>query len=300
MYSKRRKRDRGEIPEVYQYDEVPYALRVQIVHIWRSAFGNPDEYASKVPELFRILNDSLCREYGRFSLSEGRQGPFEAVANFMLQSKQLDEVLDVIELSFRVIDRIVRENRYQYHGSNQEPDDAIAELNARFREHGVGYHYESGQLVRVDSQLIHTEVVQPALRFLTAEDLKGANEEFLSAHNHYRSRNYKECLNDCLKAFESTLKCICDRRKWTYKPTDTAKALLQVVFDKGLVPSFLQSHFTSLRTSLETGVPTVRNKLGGHGQGGTPVAVPDSLAAYSLHLSATNIVLLVQLESELP
>jgi hypothetical protein len=235
-----------------------------------------------------------------FHVSERREGPFEAVANFMLQSNKLDEVLDVIELSFRVLDRLVRENRYDYQDSTQEPDDAIAELNARFREQGVGYQYESGQLIRVDSQLIHSEVMQPALRFLTAKDLKGANEEFLSAHNHFRSRNHKECLNECLKAFESTLKCICDRRKWGYKPTDTAKALLQVVFDQGLVPSFLQSHFTSLRSSLEAGVPTVRNKLGGHGQGGTPVTVPDSLAAYALHLCATNIVLLVQLENELP
>ena len=116
------------------------------------------------------------------------------------------------------------------------------------------------------------------------------------------SRHYKRGMTsaDCLKAFESTLKCICDRRRWGYKPTDTAKALLNVVFEKGLVPAFLQSHFTSLRSSLEAGVPTVRNKLGGHGQGGTPVAVPDSLAAYALHLSATNIVLLVQLENEMP
>jgi hypothetical protein len=272
LFSKRRKRERGEAPDVYQYHRIPEALRVQIVHIWRSAYGDPQS-CSNTSALFKEINDILCQEYGVFSLSARREEPFVAVMNFMLHSSKLEEVLDVIELSFKGLDGYVRENPLQF-SSAQGPDDAIADLNARFLEHGVGYQYESGQLIRVDSQLIHTEVVQPALRFLTADDLKGANEEFLSAHSHYRSRKYKECLSDCLKAFESILKCMCDRRQWSYKPTDTAKALLQVVFDQGLIPSFLQSHFTSLRTSLEAGLPTVRNKLGGHGQGGTPVAVP--------------------------
>jgi len=298
LYSKRRKRETGEVPDVYQYESIPHALRVQIVHIWKSAFGDPHEYDSVVPGLFEFLHEALCREYGKFKLTNKREGYFEAVANFMLGSDSLDEVLDVVELSFRVLDKMVRDERYRYRDSTQEPDDAITELNARFREHGVGYQYESGQLVRVDSQLIHSGVVQPALRFLASKDLEGANEEFLSAHSHYRNRDYKECLNDCLKSFESTLKSICDRRGWSYKPTDTSKSLLKVVFDEGLVPPYLQSHFSALRSSLEAGVPTVRNKLGGHGQGANTVSVPESIASYALHLTATNIVFLVQLETE--
>jgi hypothetical protein len=94
------------------------------------------------------------------------------------------------------------------------------------------------------------------------------------------------------------LKSICDKRGWVYKPNDTSKPLLKIVFDEGLVPSYLQSHFSGLRSSLEAGVPTVRNRLGGHGQGANTVTVPESIASYVLHLTATNIVLLVQLENE--
>jgi hypothetical protein len=110
-------------------------------------------------------------------------------------------------------------------------------LNQRFLEHGVGYQYESGEIIRVDSKLVHAEVVKPALGVLTNPIYSGANEEYLSAHQHYRDGKYKECLNDCLKSFESTMKAICSKRGWTYdKDKDTAKKLIDICFDNGLVP----------------------------------------------------------------
>lgn len=39
LYSKRQKILRGEIPDVYKYDEIPYGLRVQIVQIITDAIG---------------------------------------------------------------------------------------------------------------------------------------------------------------------------------------------------------------------------------------------------------------------
>ena len=35
IFSKRQKRLRGEVPDVYQYETIPSGLRVQIIHIWR-------------------------------------------------------------------------------------------------------------------------------------------------------------------------------------------------------------------------------------------------------------------------
>jgi hypothetical protein len=51
-------------------------------------------------------------------------------------------------------------------------------LNLRFLEHGVGYKYEAGTLIRIDSELVHAEVVKPALNLLRAKEYKGANENF--------------------------------------------------------------------------------------------------------------------------
>ena len=179
------------------------------------------------------------------------------------------------------------------------PDKAINELNNRFREHGVGYQYKSGQIIRVDSQLIHSEAVRPTLKFLSDPMYKGANEEFLKAHGHYRNKNYKDCVNNCLNAFESCLKIICRKNSWNYNEKDSASRLIAIVFDNGLIPPFMQSHFSALRSTLESGVPTVRNNWTGHGKGPEEITVPEYMAAYILHLTASNILFLAKADEEL-
>jgi hypothetical protein len=37
--------------------------------------------------------------------------------------------------------------------------------------------------------------------------------------------------------------------------------MLDICFKNELIPSFLQSHYSALQSTLESGVPTVRNKL---------------------------------------
>lgn len=302
LFSKRQKRSRGEVPDVYTYDEIPRPLRVQITHIWSDAFGSATGY-SKSEESYEFIHGALCREYGVYSLTDNpnRRLYSGRVADFLLSTEETDQVLDVIELSFQVIDgEFVRGHAYQAVSSTQiTPDHAIQELNDRLREHGVGYQFESGELVRVDSQLIHAEVVKPVLVLLNEQIYKGANEEFLKAHEHYRHQRYKECINECLKAFESTMKIICGKRGWTFKPTDTASALIGVCFTNGLIPSYLQSQFGALKSVLESGVPSVRNKQA-HGQGSQPTEAPEYLASYLLHLTASNILLLINAEKALP
>jgi hypothetical protein len=126
----------------------------------------------------------------------------------------------------------------------------------------------------------------------------GANAEFLSAHEHYKTKKYKECLNDCLKSFESTMKAICTQRGWNTNAGDTANRLIEIVFEHELIPPFMQSHFTALKSTLGSGVPTVRNRLSGHGQGTEEISMPESIAAYALHLTASNVLLLTKANAE--
>ena len=222
---------------------------------------------------------------------------FESVGNFFLQTEGTEKAIDVIELSFKCIDNYVRDNPTIFNASIS-PDEAIAELNHRFQEHGVGYQYESGQIIRVDSEFIHSEVVKPALSMLSNPIYKGANEEFLNAHENYRQGRYKDCMNDCLKAFESCIKSICKKRRWAYNETDSISRLIGIVFDEGLIPTFMQSHFSGLRSALEAGVPTARNRQSGHGQGANIITIPESMAAYILHLTASNILFLAKADEE--
>ncbi len=221
----------------------------------------------------------------------------QELVNFFLQVHDVNQSLDVVELGFLTIDASTRRRDYlgRYNAS-KTADNAIQELNIRFREHGVGYCFESRKIIRVDSQLIHSEVIRPALVLLGERRYAGAQQEFLQAHEHYRAGKAKEALNECLKSFESMMKSVCDQKGWTYDQRATAKNLIELCFNNGLVPKFWKQHFSSLRSLLESGVPTGRNRLGGHGQGAVPTAVPTHLVGYVLHMTAAAIVFLAEAE----
>jgi hypothetical protein len=301
LYSKRQKQLIGEVADVYIYDSIPKPLRVQIVHIWKDAIGNDSEFfdSNIVHEWYKDIVEILCREFGVFQLADldqyhGRKYN-EELFEFFVQESDIEKVIDTIDLTFQVINSIVRKQSY----SSKFSDEAISELNIRFKEHGVGYQFVENEIMRVDSELLHVEAVKPALRLLSQKNYQGAQQEFLSAYEHYRHGKNKEALNDCLKAFESTMKSICDKRGWAFPPNATAKALIDVCFDNELIPKFWQNEFSSIRSMLESGIPTGRNKLSGHGQGYTPQSIPDHLVGYMLHMTASTLVFLTTAEENL-
>ncbi|MEJ1340118.1 MAG: hypothetical protein RPU61_04755 [Candidatus Sedimenticola sp. (ex Thyasira tokunagai)] len=305
IFSKRQKRLRGDIPDIYTYDSIPNGLRVQIVHIWNATLGNRDQYFDGDVKLaYESIVEILCEEYGVFKLpraDEYERNFISELSNFFLHESDIEKSIDAIELSFKIITTYTRKYDYlRRHNGSKLADNAISDLNTRFKEHGVGYQFVEKEIIRTDSELLHVEAVKPALRLLNQKSYQGAQEEFLSAYEHYRHGKNKEALNDCLKAFESTMKAICDKKNWPYQATATAKPLIKVCFDNGLIPPFWESHFSSLRSTLESGIPTGRNKMAGHGQGATPVAVPDHLVAYMLHMTASTLVFLTTAEGTLP
>ncbi len=63
IFSKRQKRLQGEIPDVYQYKNIPKPLRVQIVHIWRDIIGNEGGYTPNTWYAYEAIVKALRREY---------------------------------------------------------------------------------------------------------------------------------------------------------------------------------------------------------------------------------------------
>lgn len=310
LFSKRQKALRGDVPDVYTYENLPNALRVQIIHIWSDALGNANDYFNSygcgpnIKAAYKFIVDTLCREYGMFTLPTAVEYEermyLNELANYFLQVDDVERQLDIVELSFKYIDRVTRKYGYlEKQNASESVDESIHELNDRFKEHGIGFHYVDGEIIRIDSELIHSEAVKPALRLLNEKSYQGAQQEFLSAYEHYRHGKNKEALNDCLKSFESIMKAICDRRKWVYPANATSKALIQVCFDNELVPLFWQQQLTALRSMLESSIPTGRNKLSGHGQGTSLTTVPDYLVAYMLHMTASTLVFLTTAEKNL-
>jgi len=305
-FSKRQRRLRGEFPDVFVYDDLPQALRVQLYQSIKEGIGgwylrgNSNEPAQAA---YEGVVKALRREYGVFSLFALQSLRLGHSSNYLeelrhhLLTAEPEQALDAVELCAKLIEDRTRVSNVQV---ARKATGAIQEINVRFREHGVGYEFSNGELFRVDSELIHAEAVKPALALLRHDAFAGAQEEFLSAFDHYRKGNTKEALTDALKALESTMKVICHDRGWKVHPTDTAKKLIEICLTNGLIPAYWQTHFSSLRSMLESGVPTARNKTSGHGQGVSVQTVPDHLAAYVLHMTASTIVFLVKAEEALP
>jgi hypothetical protein len=296
-FSKRlKKRERAGQVDVYQYDELPGPLRIQIIHIWGDAIGpsgRGDFAQSGAIKAWDAIHNTLARELGVFALTDAYHTPSEIRCKNFLLNASISEALDIIELSFHVIQKRPQIMGVQFMPSFSA-EKAIDELNYRFREHAVGYQFVGGQIIRVDSQYVHAEVVKPAISLLNTAGFEGASEEFLKAHEEYRSGDYPGAITNALKAFESTMKSICDKNSWSYASGANAKQLIKVCLDNWLVPKYSETHLAAVRNTLEHGLPTVRNKDGGHGQGPTPKNVPQHLAGYALHLAATNIVFLVE------
>ena len=168
--------------------------------VWKKAYYNNfgELQVSRLAiDAYTSIENTLLEEYGVLSLdviddSDGDgYGFYWTVRNFLLKTEDADKVIDVIEVSFRYIDQEIRDKFYVPNDDENDdgldevfgvrhrdishdishdgipPDEAIDLLNRRLREHSVWYQYESGQnesgqIVKVDSPDIHSEVVKPA------------------------------------------------------------------------------------------------------------------------------------------
>ena len=177
-------------------------------------------------------------------------------------------------------------------GASERAENVLAEINQRFEQHGVGYQFENSQIVRVDSKLAHSEIIKPALQLLNDPLFTKANDEFLVAHKHYRSGSFKDCVTASNRAFESALKAICDSEAWPYERGDRASELVTKVTKNGLFTHDFDKSLSAYIAMLKSGLPSVRNNAGGHGQGIAAAAVTAEIARFALNLTASNVLFL--------
>jgi hypothetical protein len=297
LFSKRQKALNEEPSDILIYDNIPEQLRVQVIHILNDAFGTSyNGYSEEAA--FEKIHDILCREYGKFHLNH-RQSYHERISEFILQENNSEKVIDAIEVCFKYIDLIIRDD-WNYKNTTNiklKEDDAVSELNERLKQHAIGYQYESGEMIKVSSTYVHAQIVKPVLQLLYNKKFSGVNDEYLKAHEHYRHGRNKECLNECLKAFESAMKTICKAKGWAYDEKDTSSKLVNICLNNGLVPSYLQSQLTSLRSLLDSGIATIRNRVSGHGQGEIPTNADDETTRYALNLTGANLIYLIELSA---
>jgi len=294
LYSSRRKQADRAV-DVWTYDKIPDVLRVQVSNIVKRALGDSDQFSehSSGP-IYQFVAREIAHEHGMESLGHERS----AVANVLEYFKSgydLDTWLDCVELSLRCVERFrgdFDETKRRYAGIEISAEEAVAETNERFRRAGFGYRYYDGKIFKIDNEYAHSEITKPALEFLSDPRFKGANEEFRAAHDHFKASEFRDCAVDALNAVESTMKSICDAKGWKYEKGSRASDLIKILRKHNLFPEFADQSFEQLFATLKSGLPPLRNETGAHGQGTSPIQIPEYVAAYALHLAASKILFL--------
>jgi hypothetical protein len=289
----------------YQYDHLPHPFLIKIEYIWNDALGIEHAYSyfdsNNAPNHWKSIRDDYCRIKGLERLGDR----FTEKENFKQyienENSNIKDVLNFIEFTFQYMERVwkdwhppLQDDRVFRTCEFPNPTDLVEKLNNSFKEHSLGYQYLNGEIIRIADDYSHTEMTQPAMKLLIDHKFKGAAEEFTNAHKHFKEGRLKESITDCNKAFESTMKSICNLRKWTCKDNATAKTLIEVLITNKLLSKEQESVFNALKSLLESGVPTIRNKHGAHGQGIDVQTVNPSVAQYALNMTASNIIFLIQ------
>lgn len=283
-------------PDVYGYDSAPEHLRHQICMIFNDGIGRfhfyqgyEMQHVSEANEAWETI-EKICRKelysYLSFTTESNLRNRY---MNYLMRVSTMDDFLSAIEIGCRMLE-YYRGKDPSWRGAEQKSEESIEEINQRFTQHAVGYQFEHGQIIRMDSKLVHAEIVKPALRLLSSPMFAKADEEFLSAHRHYRERSFKDCVTAAGRSFESALKAICDTEGWIYDKGDRASELVTKVTNNGLFTHSFDKSFSAYVSMLKTGLPAVRNDAGAHGEGIAVAAVTAEIARFALNLTAANIL----------
>ena len=316
IFSKRSGAWRSGMLDSWAFDEIPKALRNQII----------DEFQVRNLDLYiRAVSGDLLVEWGKPRYVEGVEA-YDRLLDEVRGAKEYWKILDFVEAVLtcprnkRQIDFLEVDEDHLDDKIFQWSDDLSIEfgdmwdlrgmkknvvnaINKRFREHRVGYEFIiqegsqhrgsyqiEGQVVRVDSQYYHAEVMKPTLQMLYNSRFKKAEKVFLDAHKHYLKGEGWQAVAGCGVALTEVLKEICRKRKWAFneKRADI-RSLVNVVLSEGLVDSKLhRGVFDHLRGLLWDGVPPARNEAVHES-----VEFPVESVAFVLHVTASAIVYLV-------
>jgi hypothetical protein len=288
-------------PEIYVYDEAPPQFRHQICSAFSDGIGpytsvglydvSVSRDTTKANECWRAIDHICFKEIFPYREYAKRQFPSEGVIEALTTIKDIDVFLSIVEIGcLFLVD--MAEDTYLGTSKRQAVLGAISEINERFEQHAIGYQFENGKIIRKDSEFIHAEIIKPALSLLAQPIFEKINDEFMTAHEHYRLKNFKDAVTAANRSFETMLKVICDLEKWKYRKGDRASELVTLVSQNGLFTHDFDKGILAYTAAMKTGLPTVRNDAGGHGEGLEDNAVTSEIARYAIDLAASNILFL--------
>jgi len=337
------KRDQEE-PEddgPLNYDEIPEEFRVQVYFILEEAlcWFRPDEITENVHEIlckeygmFSLSSRSLPDVEGRFG----------EIISFLMYTADVNRALDVVELFFRGIWSFEHLDRpripknegttgrlFDEEGKKKKlkeqkkaakeqkrrppkndildpmsPKEACDELNDRFKEHKLGYRFEKGHIIRLDSEVIHEATTRPAFETLRGEVFAEANDALGRAYEGQRKGDRRACFASCREVLVETLRGIHASRGWPAPGEVTARTFMVSASKRGLLPRELFPLVDELVSLVEprSKPPPRTSRVPGQRRTTVPPPAPPldpdtmspQLIGLVLHLTVTTMILLAQ------
>jgi hypothetical protein len=230
------------------------------------------------------LEKDLKREYGAESLlcynDAGERVPCE-LSGFILRGLPW-EVLDAIEYYLDLLGRMA--------DSSTLRQNLQAEINRIFVEEAAPWRVSEGEFFQVDSQFMAV-LLETAEEKLRARGFGGAHAELRDARNDLTAGDHKGAIVNACKAFESAMKTMLGTE------SGSASLLVRKLKEEGYLDDLPEPVRGPIGEAVLMALPTLRNKLGGHGQGEDVVVVPRHYAELAVNLAATFLTLCIEVNS---
>jgi len=278
-------RETDNVREVFKYEQPSDRFKKQLFYLMKDNLAI-DEFVKLYKAITlhhginRIINETYLEKPSIFQ-NDFIQG-FEKLIE---TQNSISFFLDLIELFL-----------LQYTGNKQL---ILKSINKILYLDSFGYQVDEfkNQIIRIDSSHTYQEIIQHAFLLLNDVRFKNVDDEYRKAFEELKNGNYESVLVESNKAFESTMKIICDLKGYGLPNRHTATALIAHLRQKDFITNFQDEKFNGLSKTLES-ISITRNNQAGHGQGSVIRNLSIMYAEYALRVSASNILLLIGIYNE--
>ncbi len=264
------------------------------------------------PSFFRVLRKRLVKTCIKYAVEWQNFGDYYSTEN---------EVIEALELAYGKDSLVVKEDAdseerevsgfedffmHTYPHSvldaleafygclNKENASAMQEdINAVLLEENSPWIMSGGQMFMIDNRFLDS-LKEQALSLMQNEGYWGAYNEINEARSYLMAGSIDVAIHKANCAFESTLKSILGLREGTAQELMTMLAKETDILEN--VPESVKK--VVVKNTL-SGLPALRHKIGGHGQGEKPVAAPYAYGELAINLAATYIKFLIDLKAQL-
>ncbi len=162
----------------------------------------------------------------------------------------------------------------------REKDALAQKTNQMFELHDCPWRISDGEFFKLDADFVGARLASVAHDALAANQFAGAADEYAKARQYLAAGDVREAIFFSGHSFESLMKVL--------SGLDHANGdrLIKELGAQGFFDDLPESARSGFMDQVLKALPFLRNKLGGHGQGATVVAIPPAYGDLAIQLAA--------------